>query len=295
MSQPPVPDALPARPALRPGLRVVRRDDRHLQVGVDPPHRLVVRDEPGIRRLLEDLRAGHPVTAPGGAALRCLAALHHHDLLVDAAALDRALLAAEDPAAVAATFAQAGLGAGARLAARARSRVGVVAPADVATTAQALLGASGVAADRDGDPTAVLLVSLVPLCPDRLDPHVRAGRPHLVVTPTARGFRVGPFVVPGRTACVRCVDAHLGELDPRRAVVLEQLGRPPAGGLAPRDPALLSVALAWAVRDVVSFLDGDEPATWSASVDLGPDLAAERRAWRRHPHCGCAWGDLRAG
>jgi hypothetical protein len=43
---------------------------------------------------------------------------------------------------------------------------------------------------------------------------------------------------------------------------------------------------------VLAFLGGVEPTTWSATVDL--DAAAPvRRAWLRHPHCGCTWADVR--
>ena len=43
------------RPVLRPGLHVVRRDDRHLQLGLDPPDRLVLPDRPGLRDALTRL------------------------------------------------------------------------------------------------------------------------------------------------------------------------------------------------------------------------------------------------
>ena len=39
-------------------------------------------------------------------------------------------------------------------------------------------------------------------------------------------------------------------------------------------------------------LDGEEPSTWSTTVHVGPDLQPRRRAWRRHPRCGCGWADL---
>jgi hypothetical protein len=97
---------------------------------------------------------------------------------------------------------------------------------------------------------------------------------------------VGPFVVPGATACHRCVDAHLAEGDPRRSVVVEQL----AGITAtPGDAPLAALAVAWAVRDVEAYLAGRRPTTWSATVDLGLELDPRPRMWRRHPWCGCAW------
>src|SRR6478672_11597145 len=133
-----------ARRALRPGLHVVRRDDRHLQVGVDPPHLLVVADDPETRRVLEDLRAGVPPALDTPAA-RCLVErLRARDLLIDAAARDVALGRASDRAAATAAFAEHGDDAGRRLAARARSRIAVDAPDDLGQAAGRLLRASGV-------------------------------------------------------------------------------------------------------------------------------------------------------
>ena len=104
-----------------------------------------------------------------------------------------------------------------------------------------------------------------------------------------RGYRVGPFVEPGVTACLRCVDAHLGERDPRRGVVVEQLAGRTA---APDDLALEALAVTWAVRDALRYLAGADPSTWSATVDLDLELDPLRQAWTRHPHCGCAWDAL---
>jgi len=295
----PVPAGLPARPALRPGLRVVRRDDRHLQVGIDPPLRVIVPDEAPVRRLLDDLAAGRPPSIGGRAAepaaARCLQRLHQHGLLVDAAALHRALATGEDRAAAAAVFAQAGTGAEEVLTARTGNRVRVDAPSDVRQSASRLLRAAGVGLTGEREADIVLLVSPGPLAREVLDPLVRDGRAHVVVTPSGGEFNVGPFVGPGLTACLRCVDAHLAEHDPRRAVVLEQSGRQGPAGVEPRDPTLLTLAVAWAVRDVIRFVDGAVPATWSATVTIGADAMPVRLAWGRHPHCGCSWGDALVG
>ena len=144
-------------------------------------------------------------------------------------------------------------------------------------------------------PVVRLVVTADEVSRSRVDRLVRDGEPHLLVTGRSGRLTIGPFVAPGVTACRRCVDAHLAERDPRRSLVIEQLDDAAAGPVpTPCDPALMSLALAWAARDLVSYLDGDRPATWSATVDVGPDLALERRSWTRHPHCGCSWGDLPA-
>ena len=84
--------------SLRPGLHVVRRDDRHLQVGVDPPWRVVLPDEPGVRRLLGDLADGRPA-APE--THRALLALTRAGMLADPAPPVRRTVAVHATGAVA--------------------------------------------------------------------------------------------------------------------------------------------------------------------------------------------------
>ena len=103
----------------------------------------------------------------------------------------------------------------------------------------------------------------------RLDDWMRSGTPHLVVREGPGGPLLGPYVVPGATACLRCVDAHLGEHDPRRALVVEQVATTPPLRPSEPDPALRALALAWAVRDLAAGAEGGVPATWSATVALG--------------------------
>jgi bacteriocin biosynthesis cyclodehydratase domain-containing protein len=122
---------------------------------------------------------------------------------------------------------------------------------------------------------------------DRL---VRDDVAHLWLTVLPEAVRIGPFVEPGSSACLRCVDAHLGERDGRRATVLHQLDDLPVAPYAVWDPCLVDLGAAWAVRDVVRRLDGEPPALRSASVTVTADLEVTRRDWLRHPHCGCAWG-----
>jgi hypothetical protein len=240
---------------LRPGLHVVRRDDRHLQIGLDPPWRLVVPDEPDVRRLLDDLVAGRPPEPATGRAHRVLRDLAAAGML--------------DPATAPA------LGA-----------VTVSGSADRVGEADRLLTAAGVRRGRAEDADVALVITDGEPARDVVDDHLRAGRPHLVVSSGPHDHRVGPFVAPGRTACLRCVDAHLGELDPRRAVVVEQLAGRPA---SPEEPVLAVLAVAWAVQDVLRYLSGDRPSTWSATVSLAIEGDPEPRSWARHPHCGCSW------
>ena len=97
---------------------------------------------------------------------------------------------------------------------------------------------------------------------------MRDDLPHLVVRDHGPALTVGPFVAPGLTACLRCVDAHLGDADPRRALVVEQVATQPPLAPVATDPALRAVALSLAVRDLVTFAEGGRPTTWSATYEV---------------------------
>jgi len=253
---------------LLPGLRLVRRDADHVQLGVDPPFRAVLRDLPEVRRLVGELAVGNRPARPDAETGRALAAIADAGLLVvDEAAERRERVRT--------------------------SRLRLDAPTGIALAVSPLLEAAGVRVSRGrGAPDAVLLVSEGEVPRGRLDPLVREEVPHLLVRDHGREVVVGPFVAPGRTACLRCVDCHLGEADPRRGLVVEQAATQAPLVAAPVDPTVRAVALSLAVREVVTFLEGDQPATWSATttVDRSLDLVPAR--WLRHPACGCAWDAL---
>ncbi len=252
----------PARPVLRSGLRVVRRDDTHLQIGLDEPDRLVLPDLPGLHEALTapDRRPRSPEV---GEVLDRLAA---EGWLVDAA--DRTRRAGE----------------------RAARRPPVGLDVDAALRA-AVDRATSAAGLRVADAATTRLVVTLGEPPRRTsDRLVADDLTHLWLTVCPAWVRVGPFVDPGRTACLRCVDAHLGERDARRATVLHQLDDLPVAPYPVWDPCLLELGVAWALRDVVRRLDGDVPALRSATVTVTAHLEVIRRDWLRHPHCGCAWG-----
>lgn len=271
---------LPDRPTLRPGLHVVRRDPATLQIGVDPPRRVVAPDTAGVRALLDDLRAARVPRPADPIALACLSSLLAAGMVADA----------DHPETDRAHF---GLDARRRSVARAAAGIGVAGSEPFAARAAGLLANAGLRpAGPDEAPTAWLVVCAGEPARGRLDELVREGAPHLVVTSREARIELGPFVLPGRTACLRCVDAHRAERDPRRHLVVEQVAWAVAGGAPePRDDVLWSLALSWAARDLLRFVEGDRPSTWSATVEIGPCEAPRPHPWRRHPHCGCSWDE----
>lgn len=246
-----------ACPVLRDGLRVVRRDDDHLQLGLDLPDRLVLRDRPGLLQALT-----HLDRRPPDAVREVLDQLVAGGWVVDAAARARP-------------------GPG-------RAPVSLDTDAWLEDSALRAIAASGLVVSTDADLRLVMGFGE----PRRSvsDALVRDDISHLWLTVLPGAVRIGPFVEPGRTACLRCVDAHLGDLDPRRATVLHQLEELPRVPERDPDPCLVQLGVAWAVRDVVRLLDGHVPALRSATVTVTAGLEVSRSDWLRHPHCGCAWG-----
>ncbi len=243
------------RPALRDGLHVVRRDDRHLQVGLDPPDRLVLDDRPGLQQTLTHLDRRPP------APLRPVVdGLVRDGWVVDAAR--------REPVA----------------------RPPIVVTADPMVADRVLAACAAAGLTRAADAPVHLVVTVGEPRRTVSDALVRQDLAHLWVAVLPHAVRIGPYVEPGRSSCLRCVDAHLGDVDPRRATVLHQLEELPVVPITDPDPCLVQLAVAWAVRDVVRALDGFPPALRSATVTVTDDLQVSRRDWLRHPHCGCAWG-----
>jgi hypothetical protein len=265
----------PAPPRLLPGLHVVRRDGTHVQVGVDAPHRVILRADRPCLDLLELLRHGAPTGDLGDAEQRVVLELAAAGLLVDdkpAAAVPRQVAVHDH------TPGMVGTG---------RGPDGSV---PLGRRLERLLDAAGVSVGGGGQAELVVLCSSAPLPRAVVDPLAAEGVAHLVVCGTGApgSLRVGPLVEPGSTACLRCVDAAEAVADPRRPLIIEQLATRQA---APIDPLTVDLGLAWAARDVVAHLAGRTPATWSATVEAqaSPPVV---RSWQRHPHCGCCWDEL---
>lgn len=277
------------RLTLRPGTPVLACSPGVLQVGLDEPG-LRVPDEPAVRSLLSALGAGRGVPEtpeeldPEVAGL--LGRLRAAGLVV--VVPDGEGVA--DPADVL-LRAQFGPDAVRRRAARTRAVVAVRAAPAAEPVLGPLLERAGLRPGPAQEATVHLVVGNGPVDRERLDPLVRASLPHLVVSGAAGGRRLGPFVDPGRTACLRCVDAHEALHDARRPLLVAQAARVAAETPPPVDPVLDLLVLAWAVRDLTRFVEGDLPSTWSTTYDVGPTLAPDQVRWGRHPDCGCAWDD----
>jgi bacteriocin biosynthesis cyclodehydratase domain-containing protein len=291
------------RPLLRPGTHVLTRGDGQLQVGLDPRQAVVLPDSPEVRDALSRLDG----SAAGDADPGTVDLLHGQGLLVDEGALLPGLAADQEPTlrhGTAALARRLGDRAPAVVRDRRASRVAVrcfgppVASRLAASLVDLLVASAVPVQDPERRPAPVTVGVLLGAGePDRdlLDPWTRGGTPYTLLRLTEGRARLGPFVVPGRTACLRCLDAHHTDVDPAWPLLVRQYATASArdradGAPEPVDPALAALAVAWTARDLVTFLDGGRPSTWSATVTVDPDLTAlETLGWHRHPECACSW------
>ena len=309
---------------LRPGTHVLRRSATELQVGLDPRRAVVLPDRPDVRALLRALSSPATPLAEEEYDDRTLDLLADSGLLVDADVLLRlvpSLPRVDDPglagsgrsrADAAALAADAGDHAASLRAGRSEARVEVVTAgsreAEAVTEDLAdLLRAAGLRPQvlphgrlPAGSATAPerltgLLVAVGEPPRETVDAWMRSGTPHLLVRLTEGSAVIGPFVLPGETACLRCVDAHHTDVDPSWPLLVTQYASAVAREREdtvpePVDRLLATLACAWAARELASRAEGRPPATASVTVRLDPHLTAlETHRWPRHPACGCGW------
>ena len=113
--------------------------------------------------------------------------------------------------------------------------------------------------------------------------------PHLAVSADEAIGVVGPLVIPGRTACLRCLDLTRAERDPAWPLILAQLEGRECNPCACDAPLAAAVA-AQAAAQVLAFIDravaADPVANGTLELVL-PGWQWRRRTWPRHPGCSC--------
>ncbi|HWH01050.1 MAG TPA: ThiF family adenylyltransferase, partial [Pilimelia sp.] len=135
------------------------------------------------------------------------------------------------------------------------------------------------------------LVVLAPSRPEHLEEarrQVEPSAPHLLAEVRETVGVVGPLVLPGRSACLRCLDLTRTDLDPDWPALAAQLAAPSGARVACDGPLALMVA-AQAALQVLALVDGTTyPAAVGGTLELAlPDWRWRRRTWPVHPDCGC--------
>jgi bacteriocin biosynthesis cyclodehydratase domain-containing protein len=143
----------------------------------------------------------------------------------------------------------------------------------------------------------VVLANPASLDPQLADELVRSGDPHIVVAVREATAVIGPFVIPGVSACLRCLELHRSDRDPAWPLIAAQLaadGR--RSWVEACDVTLATLAASVCTLQVLTFIDGSEPAALDGTLEIAlPDWRIRRRSWAPHPACGCCWPGRLAG
>ncbi|MFJ2934678.1 TOMM precursor leader peptide-binding protein [Streptomyces sp. NPDC087219] len=123
---------------------------------------------------------------------------------------------------------------------------------------------------------------------------VTTGTPHLYAGVLEATGVVGPLVLPGGTACARCLQEERTDREPGRPRLLAQWRSGTRHPLPACDLGLATAVAGLAAAHALAFLDGDLPAStgtrWETSLPL-----LEWRAERLRPHPTCPCGAARGG
>ena len=139
--------------------------------------------------------------------------------------------------------------------------------------------------------TAELIVVAADQEPSRsLSDHVMAdGRPHLWAVVRELVGVLGPFVAPGTTACLRCVDRARTHHDPAWPTLVESASLP-RGQIHACDPLLATLVATWAALELSLWACDLQPQTWGRTIEIpfGVGNITLQRT-EADPACGCGW------
>ncbi|MEW1694646.1 ThiF family adenylyltransferase [Streptomyces sp. NPDC091278] len=123
-------------------------------------------------------------------------------------------------------------------------------------------------------------------------PWIATGTPHLYAGVLEATGAVGPLVLPGGTACARCLQEGRTDGEPDWPRLLAQWRSGAPQPLPACDLGLATAVAGLAAAHALAFLDGDLPAStgtrWETSLPL-----LEWRAERLRPHPACPCGAAR--
>jgi hypothetical protein len=121
--------------------------------------------------------------------------------------------------------------------------------------------------------------------------------PHLAASADEAIGIVGPLVIPGRTACLRCMDLTRTDRDPAWPLILAQLAGRAPDPLACDAPLAAAVA-AQAAAQGLAFIDraAVADAVTNGTLELVlPGWQWRRRTWMPHQDCSCSSTTFRRG
>ncbi|MHB1595653.1 MAG: hypothetical protein ACYCO9_17320 [Streptosporangiaceae bacterium] len=302
------------RPALKSGLLPVWRDRDTLQIGVDPRRAVALSGMSGaadLIGLLDGSRDREQVIAaaaergiPRATSERVLALLAAGGALDDfpggtLRTLPAPLRSRLAPELAAASLAYRDTDGGARtLARRSAAVIELAGDRRITGEAERILRAAGLSRVRPysggwsgAGPTLVIVAGWLGARErDVCGQCVAEGVPHLAATAREAIGEVGPLVLPGESACLRCLDHARAGRDPAWPLILSQICArrpdPPAC-----DAVLVAAVAAQAAAQALLAIDQGPAASAAVNGTLElvpPDFRWRRRSWPPHPDCTCA-------
>jgi bacteriocin biosynthesis cyclodehydratase domain-containing protein len=139
-----------------------------------------------------------------------------------------------------------------------------------------------VVAPRDG---------LAAYAPDPLpaDDWVATGTPHLYAGVVEATGVVGPLVLPGGTACARCLDLERADRDPAWPRMVAQWRSGRQSRVPACDLGVASAVAGLTAAHALAYLDGELPASTGARWETSLP-ALDWRSERIAPHTDCTCG-----
>jgi hypothetical protein len=130
---------------------------------------------------------------------------------------------------------------------------------------------------------ATLVLQLDPDMPVTLvaAAHSQRRQPHLAVTIRDGAAVIGPLVPATGGPCLACLDLHRRDRDAAWP------GPPIRTAPEPCTVATLLAATAYAIEEILTFIDGGTPETLGVSTELTSPSRLRRRTWPPHPGCDC--------
>ncbi|MCF8609957.1 hypothetical protein L5G28_07240 [Gordonia sp. HY285] len=259
-------------PVLVPGIPVLARGDSGVHVGCDPRSAIVLALTPGTdARAVADLLQ----------ALRVPVRYRDIAKRVRAAGLDAASFRAMVDRLVAA-------GKAAVVTPPRNMPVHVLGSGDVATALSVSLTSAGVKVHGAADGAGLVVVADQPV-PDPIlvTTLMASATPHLSVHLRDGVGIVGPLVLPGTSACLRCVDLYRADLDPQWPVLAASMNA--IAGYASSAVLAATVAVACSqIEEITAVSARATPACVGRTFEFSDHPARlSSHAVTPHPRCMC--------
>ncbi|MCO8272271.1 ThiF family adenylyltransferase [Actinoplanes sp. TRM 88003] len=119
--------------------------------------------------------------------------------------------------------------------------------------------------------------------------HAQRRQPHLAVTIRDGAAVIGPLVPATGGPCLACLDLHRRDRDAAWP------GPPSRTGPEPCTVSTLLTATAYAIEEILTFIDGGTPETLGVTTELTSPSRLRRRTWPVHPACDCSRPPRRRG